>query len=75
MATWFVWGVLRACSEKAIRGLNDILIQANTVKENATHMHEKEKALEANLAIDIPNEGSDENTAQMREQRKILTAD
>eukprot|EP00973_Karenia_brevis_P083219 11538552-Karenia_brevis.AAC.1 len=34
MATWFVWGVQRVCSEKAICGLNDLLVQANTIKEN-----------------------------------------
>eukprot|EP00973_Karenia_brevis_P094239 12421458-Karenia_brevis.AAC.1 len=75
MASWFVWGVQRACSDKAIRGLNDILIQANTVKENAANMHEKKKALMDKLAIEIPNEGSEENKAQMLEERKILAAD
>eukprot|EP00973_Karenia_brevis_P093576 12417979-Karenia_brevis.AAC.1 len=51
MATWFIWGVQRVCSEKAIRGLNDILIQANTIKENVVQMRDKKKALEEKIAI------------------------
>eukprot|EP00973_Karenia_brevis_P004549 621212-Karenia_brevis.AAC.1 len=33
------------------------------------------KSLEAKLAIEIPNEGSEENTAQLKEQRKAHEAE
>eukprot|EP00973_Karenia_brevis_P031556 4352423-Karenia_brevis.AAC.1 len=38
-------------------------------------MHERKKSLEAKLAIEIPNEGSEENTTQLREQMKVLEAE
>eukprot|EP00973_Karenia_brevis_P032515 4485246-Karenia_brevis.AAC.1 len=38
-------------------------------------MHEKKKALMDKLAIEIPNEGSDENKAIILEERKALAAD
>eukprot|EP00973_Karenia_brevis_P067248 9351654-Karenia_brevis.AAC.1 len=52
MATWFVWGIQRVCSDKAIRGLNDILVQANTIKENVIEMGNAKKALEEQIAIE-----------------------
>eukprot|EP00973_Karenia_brevis_P028735 3963120-Karenia_brevis.AAC.1 len=38
MPTWFVWGIQRACSDKAIDGLKDLLAHANSTKEQVEKM-------------------------------------
>eukprot|EP00973_Karenia_brevis_P020474 2812072-Karenia_brevis.AAC.1 len=51
MPTWFVWGIQRACSDKAIDGLKELLVHANSIKEQVEKL-EAAKKLEEQMALE-----------------------
>eukprot|EP00973_Karenia_brevis_P081405 11283398-Karenia_brevis.AAC.1 len=50
MPTWFIWGIQSACSDEANAGLRDLLVQANSTKEQVEKLEADKKLLEQQLA-------------------------